>query len=99
METWIPTCISCAALLTSLYFSTKENNRSEEKETKEETTHMTEVVVKLNMVLESLQEIKDENKESRKEIAELRERCVKAEESAKQAHKRITELINGKIGG
>lgn len=85
--------VSITSVVVALYFSNKSSKATDRQETKADTTQITSVSVKLNMILDSLDEIKEDNKETRRQMIELRERTVKTEESVKQAHHRINELV------
>ena len=58
-------------------------------ETKQETENNTLVVMKLEMISDTLKEIKNENRNFREDISTLRERVAKVESSLKSYHKRL----------
>lgn len=84
--------ISGLSVSLALYFglhSVKRNNRTD---TQKETADMTTVIVKLENIGTGITEIKGEMRSMKADAQESRERIVKVEESAKQAHKRLDEL-------
>ena len=82
MTQYIPLVISAVALLYSLYSGSK-------KETKEDTTAMTMIQVKLEAINDGIKEIKQDMKNVKTDLQEIRERLVIVEQSAKSAHRRL----------
>ena len=85
---YLPIIISACALLFSVW---QFGNRS----TKEDSTQITTVIVKLEAISAGIGEIKSEIKSVGDEVKELRERVAKCEGSVASAHKRI-DRIEGK---
>lgn len=66
--------------------------RSERNEIKSDTSSLTTVIVKLESIGVGITEIKTEMNNVKEEQKESRERIIKVEESAKQAHKRLDSI-------
>ena len=64
----------------------KRNQRSDDKN---EASQLTTVIVKLENIGTGIAEIKNEMGNVKNDAKESRERIIKVEESAKQAHKRM----------
>lgn len=65
---------------------------------RESASQITTLIVKLENIADGVNEIKSDMKNIRSDIETLRERLVKVEQSAKQAHRRI-DKIEGSEGG
>lgn len=76
--------VSCA-----VFFGIKGQKRSEKAETRKEAVDMTTVIVKLENIGAGITEIKSELRNVKDDVKENRERLIKVEASAAQAHKRI----------
>ena len=63
--------------------------RNEKNDTKADASQLTTVIVKLESIGNGITEIKSEMNNVKNEQKESRERIIKVEESAKQAHKRL----------
>ncbi len=72
-----------------LWQGTKNQKRKEKHEIEEDTNQMTRVMVKLDMIIDEMKEIKTEMRSVRGEVKENRERIINLEASTKQAHERI----------
>lgn len=81
--------VSCAVI-----FGTMAARSRSAVASKEETAEMTTVIVKLENIGTGITEIKTEMTNLKADIKENRERIIKVEESAKQAHKRL-DVITG----
>lgn len=66
--------------------------RNEKNDTKADTSQLTTVIVKLENIGNGITEIKSEMTNVKEEQKESRERIIKVEESAKQAHKRLDSI-------
>ncbi|MDP4152582.1 MAG: hypothetical protein Q8865_03950 [Bacillota bacterium] len=67
--------------------------RNSKADTKEDASVMATVIVKLENIGIGITEIKNEMTNVKNDIKESRERLIKVEESAKQAHKRLDEHL------
>lgn len=63
--------------------------RNEKTDTKADASQLTTVIVKLENIGNGITEIKSEMNNVKNDHKESRERIIKVEESAKQAHKRL----------
>lgn len=61
-------------------------------DTKSEAGTLTEIIVKLETINENIKEVKNDNKEMRLDINDIKERLTIVEQSVKSAHKRIDEI-------
>lgn len=71
--------------------------RNKSHDDKKDATNITTVIVRLDNIMEILSDLKEEistiKTETKSDSKEYRERISKVEESAKQAHRRLDELI------
>lgn len=74
-------------------FNLKRNQRAD---TEKDTAELTTVIIKLESIGTGITEIKSEMSNVKNDIKEDRERLIRVEESAKQAHKRIDVIENYK---
>lgn len=87
--------VSVISVCSAIYFGLSNLRRSQKNEDREEATQLTTVLVKLENIGTGVTEIKSEMKSVKEELKENSYRLVKAEESVKQAHKRIDEIKKG----
>lgn len=66
--------------------------RNSHNDTKEDSTQMTTVIVKLENINDGVREIKSDIKAVKDEVESIKERVVIVEQSTKSAHKRIDTL-------
>lgn len=85
MSQYIPIIISATALLFSFYTSNK-------KETKEDTTAVTAIQIKLENISADTKEIKADVRYVKDDLQKIRERLAIVEQSAKSAHKRLDSM-------
>ena len=93
MMEWIPVAISALSLVVSVvvgFSAIKSRNFSE---TKQETSQLTTLIVKLENIANGVNEIKADMKNVNEDVRELRDRIIKVEESTKHAHKRIDDYL------
>lgn len=76
----------------SLIYVVKSNKRTDKKDVEERAETMSEIKVKVDMVLNSVNELKTDMKDNRNCVAELEVKLRAVEESVKQAHHRIDEM-------
>lgn len=79
--------------LVSLFLNLKKNKKSDNSEIEERVRENTRINMKLDSISTNTTDIKNEITEMRKELNSHDNRIVKVEESAKQAHHRIDELV------
>ena len=79
--------------LVSLFFNLKNDKKSDNSEIEERVKENTRINMKLDSISTNTTDIKNEIAEMRKELNSHDSRIVKVEESAKQAHHRIDELV------
>lgn len=79
--------------LFTLGLNLKNNKKSDNAELTERVKENTRINMKLDTISSNTTEIKNEVTEMRKELNSHDNRIVKVEESAKQAHHRIDELV------
>lgn len=84
--------ISGASVAFGIYSGVSNLKRNKSCDDKKEAQDMTTVIVKLESIGTGITEIKSEMNNVKCDIKESRERIIKVEESAKQAHKRLDEL-------
>ena len=79
--------------LVSLFLNLKKDKKSDNSEIEERVRENTRINMKLDSISTNTTDIKNEITEMRKELNSHDNRIVKVEESAKQAHHRIDELV------
>lgn len=88
--------VACTVLGVTLGMSNWR--RMQRAEDREDSSQLTRVVVQLEHIERGVSAIGHDMAEIKTEIKEHRDRMVRVEESAKQAHKRLDELV-GRKGG
>ncbi len=91
--------ISGVSVAFGIFAGISNLRRNQKLDDKKDATEMTTVIVKLENIGIGISEIKNEMTNVKNDIKESRERLIKVEESAKQAHKRIDTLEKHKRGG
>lgn len=84
--------ISGFSLAFGIYQGVLNLKRNEKKDNKSDASEMTTVIVKLENICTGITEIKSEMTNVKNDIKEDREKIIRLEESAKQAHKRLDSL-------
>ena len=84
--------ISVASLTFGIYQGVTNSKRNQKSDTKQDVSEMTTVIVKLENIGTGISDIKKEMGDLKKDIKEDRERIIRLEESAKQAHKRLDDF-------
>ncbi len=84
--------ISAISLLLAAYTGLSSLNRNRHIDTREDSASITTLLVRLESINIGIVEIKTEMTGIKSDIKENRERIIKVEESAKQAHRRIDSL-------
>ena len=85
-QSYLPIIISAAALCFAAYQYVRNGH-------KELDTQMTAIMIKLETIAEGIIEIKNDLKNVKNEVQNLRERMAKVEASAASAHKRIDNVV------
>ena len=75
----------------TLFINWKRGNKAEDQK---EATEITTVIVKLENISNNTMEIKNELRNIRIEVGELRERVIIAEQAAKSLHHRVDTIEN-----
>ena len=81
--------ISGVSVAFGIYQGVTNLKRNEKTDVKADTSQLTTVIVKLENIGTGIAEIKNEMNNVKNDNKESRERLIKVEESAKQAHKRL----------
>jgi predicted negative regulator of RcsB-dependent stress response len=81
--------ISGVSLAFGIYQGVSNLKRNEKNDAKSEATQLTTVIIKLESIGVGITEIKSEMSNMKDDNKENRERIIKVEEVAKQAHKRL----------
>lgn len=84
--------ISGISLAFGIYQGITTLKRNSKVDVKNDASELTTVIVKLENIGAGITEIKSEMTNVKNDIKENRERIIKVEESAKQAHKRLDEF-------
>lgn len=92
MSIEISLLISGISVAAAIFFGIKSSKRTEKKDIQTDAAQLTTVIVKLENISTGITEIKTEMTNVKNDIKENRERIIKLEESAKQAHRRIDEI-------
>lgn len=95
MNVEIAVVISVLSLIFTVFQGASAMKRNSKKDTKEDTVQLATVIVKLEDIDRGVKSIQEDMRDVRSDIQQNRERIIKAEESVKQAHKRIDEMIKG----
>lgn len=91
--------ISVLSLGFSVFMGLKSNKRTDTKDIEDRVKENTRINMKLDAILDTINEMKDERSKMTKKLAEHDSRIAKIESSAASAHHRldgIEERLNGK---
>jgi peptidoglycan hydrolase CwlO-like protein len=87
--------ISVSIALITIFYNIARNGRKDVKEdVKEDATQMATVLTELKNIMDGISDIKKEITDVKNDVKADRDRITRLEESAKQAHKRIDEIIS-----
>lgn len=92
-------CISFVSLLFAVWIGLRGDKRTDTKDIEERAKENAKINFKLDQISETTQGIKQDISSVRTDILAHNDRLIKVEESAKQAHHRISALedrVNGK---
>lgn len=100
----ITVLISASALLFSVFSWFKNSGKVDQKEIIERTKENTTINMKLDSILSTIADIKNDYTQIRKELLDQDKRIVKVEDSARSAHHRLDGIdnrlnIKGNSGG
>ncbi len=84
--------ISIVSVTFGVFSGVMNMRRNSKTDDKREATQLTTVIVKLESIETGITEIKSEMRNVKQDVKVLSERIIRAEESCKQAHKRIDGL-------
>jgi outer membrane murein-binding lipoprotein Lpp len=88
--------ISGISLAFAIYSGISNMKRNQKSDDKKDASEMTMVIVKLETIGTGITEIKADMSNVKDDIKETRERLIKVESSAAQAHKRLDTLESRK---
>lgn len=93
MTVEISLLLSGISVAFAIFFGISSKSRNERKDTEQETedrtaTH-TILMTKLEYIEKNVTEIKDDNRELKGEVRELRDKVIAVEQSLKSYHKRL----------
>ena len=91
--------ISVLSLGFSVFMGLKSNKRTDAKDIEDRVKENTRINMKLDAILDTINEMKDERSEMTKKLSEHDSRITKIESSVSSAHHRldcIEERLNGK---
>lgn len=91
--------ISALSLAFGIYQGVVNMKRNRTSDDKKDATQLTTVIVKLENISAGISDIKSDMRNVKDEVKEMRERLIKVEDSAKNAHRRIDELHFSGQGG
>ena len=89
MNTETAVVISALSFAFTVYQGIVNMRRRNKRDIESDTVQMATVIVKLEDIDRGVKNIQEDIKDVKSDIQENRERIIKAEESLKQAHKRI----------
>lgn len=88
--------VSGISLAFGIYQGVSNMKRNQKSDDKKDASEMTMVIVKLETIGTGITEIKADMSNVKDDIKETRERLIKVESSAAQAHKRLDTLESRK---
>lgn len=96
---YLPISVSILSLIVSAVVGFSAIKSRNSSETKQETTQLTTLIVKLENINDGVMEIKADMRNMKDDVRELRDRLIKVEESTKSAHKRLDDYVGEQHGG
>ena len=90
---YIPILISVLSLIVSAIVGFSAIKSRNSNDTKQETSQLTTLIVKLENIADGVNEIKADMRNMKDDVRELRDRVIAVEPSAKSAHKRIDDYF------
>ena len=97
----LPILISVVSITIAVINFISNTKRNNKKDTTEDAPQMATLITELKNIMDGISDIKKEITDIRNDVKEDRDKIIRIDESAKQAHKRIDELIKRleKVGG
>ena len=89
---WAAVVISVLALLFSIYNGNKASGKDDRKEAEEVGKQESAILTKLEIIQNSLIEVKQDIKSHKEEMERVNERTIRTEESMKSLHKRVDRM-------
>lgn len=87
--------VSLVSGISGIFFAFKNGKHTDIKDVETRVADTTRLEVKIDNLLTSVNDVKDEVKGQRSTISQLTIKLAEVESSAKQAHKRIDDLTKG----
>jgi peptidoglycan hydrolase CwlO-like protein len=84
--------VSIVSVAFGVYSGMKNLSRNNRRDTVDETSQMTTVMVKLENIADGIHEIKSDVRGMKSEMNSLRERLTIVEQAVKSAHKRLDDM-------
>ena len=91
-EMGIALVISALSLIFGVYSGINSIQRKNRSDSRRDASEMTMVIVKLEDISSGISEIKTDLSNVKGDIKEITERLIVAEQSVRQAHKRLDEI-------
>lgn len=86
--------ISALSFIFAVYSGVNSMKRTAKNDDKRDASELTTVIVKLENISNGITEIKNEMGNVKLDVKDLRDRIIVAEQSCKQAHKRLDSFEN-----
>jgi len=91
LEVWIPIMLSCVMAIIAIVTLAKNNK----KDTSNEAEQRAAVAADLKYIRSSVDDIKLDNKDMKREVGALKVKVTEIDQSVKSAHKRLDDLKKG----
>ena len=95
MKMSIETALAIFVPLIALMFTAMSFSRNKHHDTSAEATERANLAADVKYIRSGIDDMKVENRKTREDVSELTKKVVVIEESAKSAHRRIDEIVNG----
>ena len=92
MTTIITIVIAALSLSLSTYVALRNNRKSDDKDIADKVARDTRIDLKLEEISNYVKDIRDDNSELKRQLAELNRQLIIVEQSTKSAHKRIDAI-------
>lgn len=89
---WATVLLSVLALAFSIYSGIRANGKTDRKDAEEAGKQESAVMMKLEVVQNTLLEVKQDIKSQKLEMEKMNERTIRNEESLKSLHKRVDRM-------
>lgn len=89
--------VSLVSVAFSVFSGVVAMKRTSNKDSAENATQLTTVLIKLENISGGISEIKNELRNVKEDIQDLRDRMIIVEQSTKSAHRRLDEVTGQKI--